>query len=97
MLATITQTRRFVLSCLLAIVTSGFTAAVASAEECSDFTTNNRPCTASEELGYCFDNARISYEECLDSGGFVWDVVVCGGAADIDILGCIASLPFTVV
>lgn len=94
MQATIIQTRRFVLSCLMAIMASGFTAAVASAEQCSDFTTNNRPCTTSEKMGYCLYNARDSYMDCLDSGGIFWDVIVCGGALDIDILGCVAGAPF---
>jgi hypothetical protein len=69
-----------------------FTAVRASAEQqCSDFTTDNRPCTAMEEYGYCLTNASDSYDDCTEGGGFFREVA-CGLAFNVDFLACTSAL-----
>ena len=68
----------------------------ARAEECSDFTENNRPCTATEEFGYCLNNAMDSYEDCKDGASFVTRIG-CAFAYDVDFWACAAGLPVKIV
>ncbi len=78
----------------LVLALAFLTSSVAAAEEekCSDFMENNRPCTATEELGYCLTNAIDSYEDCKEGAGLIGKLG-CYVAYDVDYWACVASLP----
>lgn len=79
-----------------ALTARSVTAAETAEQKCSDFTTNNRPCTAMEEFGYCLTNAIDSFNGCWD--GAVWYVKAgCVLAYDVDYYACAAGLPIDVV
>jgi hypothetical protein len=69
--------------------------AAALEDKCSDYTPRNRPCTASEQYGYCLTNAIESYETCKEDATSVFGQVGCGIAFDFDVVGCTVSAPFT--
>jgi len=94
--ATITQTRRFVLGCLLAVAASGFTALTVHAE-CSDHTANGRDCTFTEKLAHCLGTSEQSYSECKDAGGFLWDTTVCEWGKMADDAACYAQIPLNLI
>jgi hypothetical protein len=62
-------------------------------QKCSDFTEDNRPCTATEEYGYCLTNAIESYEDCKE-GASILGKVGCFVAYDADFWACSLALPF---
>jgi len=68
-------------------------AAPSARAECKDFTTDNRECTAMEELGYCLTNAMESYAECKDGAGLIMKGV-CTVAYEVDFYMCYAEWPF---
>jgi hypothetical protein len=59
-------------------------------EKCSDHTTDNRPCTSTEELGFCLTNAIESYGECTDGAGWLMKLG-CLVAYEIDFYACYPS------
>lgn len=71
------------------------TNAAAQEEKCSDFTLNNRPCTATEQYGYCLTNAVESYETCKEDATSIFGKIGCGIAFDFDVLACSTAAPFT--
>jgi hypothetical protein len=73
----------------LAVITTSLRAEV---QECSDFTTDNRPCTAMEEYGYCLHNAIESYYECSEGGGTL-RIAACYIAYVVDFWACATVLP----
>ena len=70
-------------------------AADAVPERCSDFTPDNRPCTAMEEYGYCLENAMESFDICKEGAGFLGKVA-CAVAYDIDFYACALTTPINV-
>jgi hypothetical protein len=80
------------LALALALVFTTSSASAGGGERCEDFTDNNRPCTATEEYGYCLSNAMDSYEDCLEDAGF-WGKVGCTIAYDVDFWACALMLP----
>ncbi|MEX2281069.1 MAG: hypothetical protein WEE89_01125 [Gemmatimonadota bacterium] len=62
-------------------------------EKCSDFTEDHRPCTTTEEYGYCLSNAIESYDECKE-GASLLGKVGCYIAYDADFWACGLALPF---
>jgi hypothetical protein len=70
-------------------------AADALPERCSDFTPDNRPCTAMEELGYCLENAMESFDICKDGASFLGKTG-CAIAYDVDFYACYLTTPVNV-
>jgi hypothetical protein len=61
-------------------------------EKCSDFTENNRPCTATQQLAYCVDNAMDTYTDCLEDSGWLGKLG-CTLAYEADFWACGAQFP----
>jgi hypothetical protein len=77
---------------LFSALTPNIAAALAE-EKCSDFTIDNRPCTAMEEFGYCLTNAIESYEECKEGAGWLMKAG-CFVAYEADYIACALQTPF---
>ena len=83
----------FVLAFIVGMGIGVRNAAAAEAEQkCSDFTPDNRPCTAMEEFGYCLTIAIESYDDCLDDAG-LFGKVACTIAYEVDYYSCALQLP----
>lgn len=80
----------------LVLVTSSASAQDNDEEKCSDFTENNRPCTATEQFGYCLGNAILSFEACLEDFGLLGKIG-CVVAYEVDYYACVLGLPVTAV
>jgi hypothetical protein len=65
-------------------------------EKCSDFTEDHRPCTATEQFGYCLENAIESFEDCWDDFGILGKAG-CVIAYEVDYYACVLGLPVTAV
>jgi hypothetical protein len=86
----------FVLAFIVGMSLSVRNAAAAEEEQkCSDFTPDNRPCTAMEELGYCLTIAIEAYDECLDDAGLLGKLA-CTIAYEVDYYTCALELPIKV-
>lgn len=77
---------------IIALALSARRAFAQDTQKCSDFTTDNKPCTFMEEYGYCLTTAIESYEECKTQGGFLWDLA-CTVAYEADYYACAAVGP----
>jgi hypothetical protein len=80
----------------LVLVTSSASAQDTDEEKCSDFTEYNRPCTATEQFGYCLENAIGSFDDCLDDFGLLGKIG-CTIAYEVDYYACVLGLPVTAV
>ena len=80
----------------LVLVTSSASAQDNDEEKCSDFTEDNRPCTATEQFGYCLENAIESFDNCWDSFGILGKAG-CVIAYEVDYYACVLGLPITAV
>jgi hypothetical protein len=81
-----------------ALLFSALTPNVAAAmeEKCSDFTPNKRPCTATEQYGYCLTNAAESYETCKEDAGII-KTLGCAVALEVDVIACTVALPVSLI
>ena len=80
----------------LVLVTSSAYAQDSDEEKCSDFTEDHRPCTATEQFGYCLDNAIESFEACWDDFGILGKAG-CVIAYEVDYYACVLGLPITAI
>ena len=80
----------------LVLMTSSASAEDYDEEKCSDFTEDHRPCTATEQFGYCLENAIESYQDCWDDAGLIGKLG-CTIAYEVDYYACAIGLPITAV
>jgi hypothetical protein len=80
----------------LVLVASSLTAQETEEQKCSDFTPDNRPCTAMEELDYCLRNSVKAFEECKE-GRTALGKVACAATYYVDFYACGFELPFTII
>ena len=64
--------------------------------KCSDTTTDNRPCTPTEEVEFCIKNAVAAFEDCKRDANLV-EKIACAGLYYIDFWLCGLELPIEVV
>ena len=61
-------------------------------EECEDFTPRGRPCTLTEELWYCIENAVEAYNTCKEGAGLI-EKASCYALYMIDFTACYLEAP----